>query len=139
MTGKLIPKQRPWYNDAKNAGKTVFTEPYVDKNTGKLVVSVVSPFKGTSGFYGTLCTDIALDIVSERAKAAKYRGEAGQGIVIDTAGISAWNTHGAAFIPMRINRQLYISRGHLKYSDIITAVNIHHRHLRIIPTFFCTL
>ena len=86
MTGKLIPKQRPWYNDAKNAGKTVFTEPYVDKNTGKLVVSVVSPFKGTSGFYGTLCTDIALDIVSERAKAAKYRGEAGQGIVIDTAG-----------------------------------------------------
>ena len=86
MTGKLIPKQRPWYNDAKNAGKTVFTEPYVDKNTGKLVVSVVSPFNGTSGFYGALCTDIALDIVSERAKAAKYRGEAGQGIVIDTAG-----------------------------------------------------
>ena len=86
MTGKLIPKQRPWYNDAKNAGKTVFTEPYVDKNTGKLVVSVVSPFNGTSGFYGALCTDIALDIVSERAKAAKYRGETGQGIVIDTAG-----------------------------------------------------
>ena len=51
MTGKLIPKQRPWYNDAKNAGKTVFTEPYVDKNTGKLVVSVVSPFNGTSDRY----------------------------------------------------------------------------------------
>ncbi|WP_297570319.1 methyl-accepting chemotaxis protein [uncultured Anaerovibrio sp.] len=86
MTGKLIPMERPWYNDAKKAGKTVFTDPYVDRNTGKLVVSAVSPFNGSGGFYGVLCTDIALDVVSERAKNAKYRGEAGQGIVFDGNG-----------------------------------------------------
>ena len=35
-TGTLDPRTRDWYNEAKKAGKMVFTEPYVDKNTGKL-------------------------------------------------------------------------------------------------------
>ena len=86
MTGKLIPKERPWYQDAKKAGKTVFTDPYVDRNTGKLVVSAVSPFDANGKFYGVLCTDIGLDVVSERAKKAKYRGEEGSGIVFDAKG-----------------------------------------------------
>ncbi|MBR4696292.1 MAG: methyl-accepting chemotaxis protein [Selenomonadaceae bacterium] len=85
-TGRLDPRQRPWYNDAKKAGKMVFTEPYVDKNTNKLVVSAVAPFEANGQFLGVICTDIALDALNEWISHAKYRGEAGSGIVFDKKG-----------------------------------------------------
>ena len=84
-TGRLDPRTRPWYNDAKKAGKTVFTDPYVDKNTNKLVVSAVSPFQVNGAFGGTLCTDVGLDVVTEQAKKIKYQKE-GIGIIIDKNG-----------------------------------------------------
>ncbi|MCR5176407.1 MAG: methyl-accepting chemotaxis protein [Anaerovibrio sp.] len=86
ITGKFIPKERPWYKDVKKAGKTIFTDPYVDKITGKLIVSVTSPYYINGNFDGAVCADVALDVVSDQAKAAKYRGEVGEGIVIDAKG-----------------------------------------------------
>ena len=85
-TGRMDPRTRPWYNDAKTAGKTVFTEPYVDRNTQKLVVSVVSPFTANGQFLGAICTDIGLDVLDEWIANAKYRGEAGSGIIFDKNG-----------------------------------------------------
>ena len=85
-TGRLDPRTRPWYNDAKNAGKTVFTDPYVDKNTQKLVVSAVSPFTANGQFLGAICTDIGLDVLNEWVAKAKYRDEAGAGIIFDQKG-----------------------------------------------------
>ena len=84
-TGRLDPRTRPWYNDAKKAGKTVFTDPYVDKNTNTLVVSAVAPFQVNNAFGGTLCTDVGLDVVTKKAKELKYRNQ-GVGIVIDKSG-----------------------------------------------------
>ena len=84
-TGRLDPRTRPWYNDAKNAGKTVFTDPYVDRNTNKLVVSAVAPFKVNGSFGGTLCTDVGLDVLTKQVDQLKYHGE-GIGIVVDKAG-----------------------------------------------------
>ena len=85
-TGRLDPRTRPWYSDAKNAGKMVFTEPYVDKNTGKLVVSAVAPFTANGQFLGAICTDIGLDVLNEWVSKAKYRGEAGEAIIFDQKG-----------------------------------------------------
>ena len=56
-TGKKDPTQRPWYKEAKAAGKPVFTEAYTDTNTGKLVVSVAVPAKANGQFIGATCTD----------------------------------------------------------------------------------
>ncbi len=86
-TGTLDPRTRPWYNDAKNAGKMVFTDPYVDKNTGKLVVSAVAPFKKDGQFYGTICTDIDLAVVDAQVDKVKYHGEAGMAAVADKTGM----------------------------------------------------
>ncbi len=86
-TGTLDPRTRPWYNDAKNAGKMVFTDPYVDKNTGKLVVSAVAPFKKDGQFFGTLCTDIDLAVVDNQVDKLKYHGEAGMAAVADKKGM----------------------------------------------------
>ncbi len=40
------PRIRPWYKDAMSANATALTEPYMDLNTKKLVVSVVAPVSG---------------------------------------------------------------------------------------------
>ncbi|MBR2214734.1 MAG: methyl-accepting chemotaxis protein [Selenomonadaceae bacterium] len=85
-TGRLDPRTRPWYNDARQAGKLTFTEPYVDKNTGKLVVSAVAPFKRDGQFWGAICTDIGLEVVDKRTKELKYHGEAGTAVIADPKG-----------------------------------------------------
>ena len=82
-TGSLDPRTRPWYNDAKKAGKMVFTDPYVDKNTNKLVVSAVAPVKKDGQFYGAICTDIDLAVVDAQVDKLKYHGEAGMAAVAD--------------------------------------------------------
>lgn len=86
-TGTLDPRTRPWYNDAKKAGKMVFTDPYVDKNTGKMVVSAVAPFKKDGQFAGTICTDIDLAVVDAQIDKLKYHGEAGMAAVADKDGM----------------------------------------------------
>ncbi|WP_037368135.1 methyl-accepting chemotaxis protein [Selenomonas ruminantium] len=86
-TGTLDPRTRPWYNDAKKAGKMVFTDPYVDKNTGKLVVSAVAPFKANGQFAGAICTDIDLAVVDAQVDKLKYHGEAGMATVADKTGM----------------------------------------------------
>ena len=90
-TGTLDPRTRPWYNDAKNAGKMVFTDPYVDKNTGKMVVSAVAPFKKDGQFFGSMCTDIDLAVVDAMAKKIKYHDEAGKTFIADKTGIILGN------------------------------------------------
>ena len=74
-TGKKDPTQRPWYKEAKAAGKTVFTEAYVAASTGKLVVSVATPIKNEGQFIGATCTDIALDVLDKQAEEMKYHGQ----------------------------------------------------------------
>lgn len=86
-TGTLDPRTRPWYNDGKKAGKMVFTDPYVDKNTGKLVVSAVAPFKKDGQFAGNICTDIDLAVVDAQVDKLKYHGEAGMAAVADKSGM----------------------------------------------------
>lgn len=85
-TGQVDPKQRPWYLDAKKAGKMVFTDAYKDVTTGKLVVSAAAPYFGKSGqFAGAICEDISMDVLQQRVQDIKYRGE-GTGIIIEKTG-----------------------------------------------------
>lgn len=44
-----INTQRPWYVKAKEVGATIWTEPYVDANTGDLVVTCATPVYDTLG------------------------------------------------------------------------------------------
>lgn len=84
-TGKKDPTQRPWYKEAKAAGKTVFTEAYVAASTGKLVVSVATPIKNEGQFIGATCTDIALDVLDKQAEEMKYHGQ-GIGLIMERSG-----------------------------------------------------
>lgn len=62
------PTIRPWYQDAFNKKQIIWTDPYVDKGTGTLVISVASPIYNTernNEFVGVLALDISLDKLTE--------------------------------------------------------------------------
>ena len=52
----------------RDAGKTVFTEAYIDKFTNELVTSAVSPFKNNGQFAGSIFVDIALKTLDDYEK-----------------------------------------------------------------------
>ena len=85
-TGKTDARKRPWYAQAREAGKTVYTEVYTSKSTGDLVVSAVAPFYGEGNqFKGAICGDITLTVLKEQVQNIKYRGE-GIGYIIEKTG-----------------------------------------------------
>lgn len=60
------PTLRPWYQDAIAAGNIIWTAPYVDQGTGKLVITVAKPVNSSNGdLTGVIGADISLDTLSE--------------------------------------------------------------------------
>ena len=87
LSAKLKPTEMRFYNEPKAAGGVVYMDTYVDKVTGKLVVTIAAPYKRADGSYGgAIDEDIFLDILSDEVKNIKYRGQ-GTGIIIDQAGV----------------------------------------------------
>ena len=85
-TGKTDPTKRPWYAQAREAGKTVYTEVYQSKSTGDLVVSAVAPFYDKDRkFIGAICGDITLGVLEQQVQKIKYREE-GKGYIIERTG-----------------------------------------------------
>ena len=86
LTAKMKPTELRFYKEPQASGQVEFMDTYVDKITGKLVVSIAAPYKDASGAYrGAICEDIFLDILQSEAQAMKYHGE-GTGYIIDNTG-----------------------------------------------------
>ena len=86
LTGKLIPNQRPWYRDAKAAGKTIYTDPYVAQSTQQTCVSIATPYYTADGtFAGAICEDISLASMNGYVEKLNYQG-AGIGTLITPTG-----------------------------------------------------
>jgi methyl-accepting chemotaxis protein len=54
------PRARPWYIDAKNAGKLIITAPYADSATGEILVSIATPVNDNGKFIGAIFYDVSL-------------------------------------------------------------------------------
>ncbi|MCW8334505.1 methyl-accepting chemotaxis protein [Vibrio paucivorans] len=63
------PRARPWYIDAKNAGKLIITAPYADSATNEILVSIATPVRDAGKFVGAIFYDVSLaglaDIVNK--------------------------------------------------------------------------
>ena len=58
--------QRPWYLSTKKKKKVTWTEPYVDANTKKLVVTCAAPvFNSRNVFVGAIGFDVLLDTLQK--------------------------------------------------------------------------
>ncbi|MBN2618754.1 MAG: Cache 3/Cache 2 fusion domain-containing protein [Spirochaetales bacterium] len=63
------PTQRPWYTQAKNSKKTIYTEYYIDSNTGEYVITIASPLiNETNKLLGVLGVDIYFNEIIDQSK-----------------------------------------------------------------------
>lgn len=78
---------RDWYKDAINKNGIVWSSPYIDAFTGKLVVTVSMPFyeKDKSTLIGALAIDITLDSLSQNTNKIKI-GDQGYAMILDSNG-----------------------------------------------------
>lgn len=86
ISAKLDPRTRGWYKDAKAADKLIYSEVYVDANSGKNCISIAAPYKVNGAFAGVIGADVSADVLNQQVKSILYRGE-GVGYIIDNKGM----------------------------------------------------
>lgn len=76
---------RPWYKQMLEAGKLVYTDPYVDAVTGNVVISIVAPVFENSVIVGNVGIDLQITDVSNFVSGYKI-GTNGYSILISKLG-----------------------------------------------------
>lgn len=80
------PRVRPWYTKARDAGTTVWTEPYVDANTGLLATTCASPLYDRQGrFIGVVAFDLLLKTIQQDLLTVDV-GSSGYALLINANG-----------------------------------------------------
>ncbi len=69
--GEYDPRVRPWYKLAiRNPEEFVFTDPYIDANTGEVIVTIAKVFKHGGKIVGVGGIDFSLNALSQMVKNA---------------------------------------------------------------------
>lgn len=77
---------RVWYTGASNAGKEYITEPYVDAETGKYMITISYPLTGKNGaFEGVTAEDIFVSVITNEVNKIKYNNS-GYAFLVDQNG-----------------------------------------------------
>ncbi len=77
------PTVRPWYQQAVEEDKAIWTDPYVDAFTGDMIISAAMPiYDGRNKFIGVLAIDLSLATLSEDITSIKI-GEEGYPFLFD--------------------------------------------------------
>ncbi|MDR3354724.1 MAG: hypothetical protein LBO21_06770, partial [Synergistaceae bacterium] len=80
-------RERPWYKDAVAVKRTALTQPYVDADTGEIVISICAPILSPDGkAFGVFAADILLEEITSKIRGAKVFGE-GYGILLAPDGL----------------------------------------------------
>ncbi len=78
-------QSRPYYS-AVTTRQTVLTTPYIDVNTGSMVLSIASPVFSDSGVcLGVVLNDLSINFMSDLIKANEY-GDSGSSFIVDSSG-----------------------------------------------------
>lgn len=76
---------RPWYTLAKEKNETIWTDVYVDANTGKLVTTVATPVYVNKKFLGVIGLDLLLETIQQDILDTRFIG-AGYAILVNDDG-----------------------------------------------------
>ncbi|CAM3805547.1 methyl-accepting chemotaxis protein [Vreelandella rituensis] len=57
------PRKRTWYKDAVEQGQSIVSLPYIDANSGQMVVTFATPVKRNGRLYGVLGGDVVIDSI----------------------------------------------------------------------------
>lgn len=112
---------RPWYRMASQSDKVIFTEPYVDAVTGKLVITVAKALRDKGKVIGVLGTDIYLTEVINAVNSSKVN-ENSYGILLDSKGriIAHPDT---SFLPSEKGFKTQEQINWEEYSTLISTLN----------------
>lgn len=112
---------RPWYKMAWKSNEVIFTEPYVDAITGKLVITVAKALRNNEAVIGVLGTDIYLTDVMNIVNESKIN-ENSYGMLFDKKGqmISHPNTE---FLPSENGLKNIEDINWKEYSKLIYTLN----------------
>jgi len=84
-TSQWDARQRPWYAVAKANNTAVLTDPYIDSNTGDIIISVVANFTDQGTFKGAFGGDLSLKTVSDAVNTLHFGG-AGYAFILNKNG-----------------------------------------------------
>ncbi len=79
-------RQRPWYKQAKQAGKLIVTPPYLDATDNVMIISFAAPIYDNGEFIGALFFDVSLQGIAELVNKVNLFG-AGNMIVTTQDGV----------------------------------------------------
>ncbi|WP_052126630.1 methyl-accepting chemotaxis protein [Vibrio coralliilyticus] len=79
-------RQRPWYKQAKQAGKLIVTPPYLDATDNVMIISFAAPIYDKGEFIGALFFDVSLQGIAELVNKVNLFG-AGSMIVTTQDGV----------------------------------------------------
>jgi two-component system, sensor histidine kinase and response regulator len=78
--------QRPWYSAARDAGRPVWVDTYIDANTKKLVTTCAAPlYDSRDAFVGVVGFDLLLDTIQQDLLKLDM-GQAGYAFLVNQAG-----------------------------------------------------
>src|SRR4029434_784979 len=78
--------QRPWYQDAVAQDRLIFTAPYVDARTQRLVMTMAAPVKNAQRLIGVIAADLFIDVLGQRVTALRL-GATSSAYLVDRAGL----------------------------------------------------
>lgn len=82
------PRQRPWYQLARQDRETVYTEPYVFASSGALGITIASPVIVAGELRGVVGADLLLSDIEKSLDELQY-GEFGAALMVDRTGAVA--------------------------------------------------
>ena len=90
-TGGTLPPDydhhhRPSYQDAVAQDRLIFTAPYVDARTQRLVMTLAAPVKNAQRRIGVIAADLFIDVLVQQVSALRL-GEASRAYLVDRAGL----------------------------------------------------
>jgi two-component system sensor histidine kinase/response regulator len=85
-TRPFDPHKRPWYTGARDAGRTVWVDTYIDANTKKLVTTCATPlYDSRDTFVGVVGFDLLLDTIQQDLLKLDM-GQAGYAFLVNNQG-----------------------------------------------------
>ncbi|NTW02332.1 MAG: HAMP domain-containing protein, partial [Oscillochloris sp.] len=80
------PRERPWYIQARNAGKTIWTDAYVDANSGDLTTTCATPlYDSQDKLIGVVAFDLLLSTIQQDLLTVDI-GQHGYAFMLNTVG-----------------------------------------------------